>query len=171
MATEWEPPNALNPTHWVVKASTLEEKENFRKQERMRYALPHKPFTYCMHGYYSIVGRVKGIYHHNAGSEPPKGRVHSLLIPNRPNFITMTVLVTDAVARLPNGKGTRADICTLLQDSQFIQEGVNKDSLSSSVSKALDKIQDDDDPPVKYYPKRREWLYLHRARTESVFGK
>ena len=64
---EWEPPRALYPTDWKVRPSTLEEREEFRRQERMRYAAPHKAFTYRMHGYSSVVGPVKGIYQHNVG--------------------------------------------------------------------------------------------------------
>ena len=65
---EWEPPRALWPTEWKVRASTTEEREEFRRQERMRYAAPHKAFTYRMHGYASVVGPVKGIYQHNVGT-------------------------------------------------------------------------------------------------------
>ena len=64
---EWEPPRALYPTDWKVRPSTPEEREEFRRQERMRYAAPHKAFTYRMHGYSSVVGPVKGIYQHNVG--------------------------------------------------------------------------------------------------------
>lgn len=64
---EWEPPRALFPTDWKVRPSTAEEREEFRRQERMRYAAPHKAFTYRMHGYASVVGPVKGIYQHNVG--------------------------------------------------------------------------------------------------------
>lgn len=66
--TEWEPPRALWPTEWKVRPSTIEEREEFRRQERMRYAAPHKAFTYRMHGYASVVGPVKGIYQHNVGA-------------------------------------------------------------------------------------------------------
>lgn len=66
-AAEWEPPRALCPTDWKVRPSTAEEREEFRRQERMRYAAPHKAFTYRMHGYSSVVGPVKGIYQHNIG--------------------------------------------------------------------------------------------------------
>lgn len=66
--TEWEPPRALFPTEWKVRPSTAEEREEFRRQERMRYAAPHKAFTYRMHGYASVVGPVKGIYQHNVGT-------------------------------------------------------------------------------------------------------
>jgi len=64
---ELEPPRALFPTEWKVRPSTAEEREEFRRQERMRYAAPHKAFTYRMHGYASVVGPVKGIYQHNIG--------------------------------------------------------------------------------------------------------
>lgn len=67
--TEWEPPRALYPTDWKVRSSTFEEREEFRRQERMRYAAPHKAFTYRMHGYSSVVGPVKGIYQHNVGKD------------------------------------------------------------------------------------------------------
>lgn len=171
---EWEPPKALCPTDWKVRPSTAEEREEFRRQERMRYAAPHKAFTYHMHGYSSVVGPVKGIYQHNAGSGLTKARGHSLLVPDRPNFVTILALVRDATARLPNGEGTRADICTLLKDSQYIQEEIfTKDkegNLNSVVSGALDRLHYENDPCVRYYPKRKEWLYLHRARSESEFG-
>lgn len=65
--TDWEPPRPLFPTEWKVRPSTIEEREEFRRQERMRYAAPHKAFTYRMHGYASVVGPVKGIYQHNVG--------------------------------------------------------------------------------------------------------
>lgn len=65
---EWEPPRALCPTEWKVRPSTPDEREEFRRQERMRYAAPHKAFTYRMHGYTSVVGPVKGIYQHNVGA-------------------------------------------------------------------------------------------------------
>ena len=65
--TDWEPPRPLFPTEWKVRPSTIEEREEFRRQERMRYTAPHKAFTYRMHGYASVVGPVKGIYQHNVG--------------------------------------------------------------------------------------------------------
>ncbi|CAB0028352.1 unnamed protein product [Trichogramma brassicae] len=170
---EWEPPQALYPTDWKVRPSTAEEKEVFRQQERMRYAAPHKAYTYHMHGYSSVVGPVKGIYQHNAGSALTKARGHSLLVPDRPNFVTILALVRDATARLPNGEGTRADICMLLKDSQYIHEDIfandKESNLNSVVSGALDRLHYENDPCVRYYPKRKEWLYLHRARSESEF--
>ncbi|XP_015109741.1 nuclear factor related to kappa-B-binding protein [Diachasma alloeum] len=172
---ESEPPKALCPTDWKVRLSTPEEREEFRRQERLRYAAPHKAFTYRMHGYASVVGPVKGIYQHNPGAGLTKARGHSLLVPDRPNFVTILALVRDATARLPNGEGTRADICMLLKDSQYIKDqsdqvGNDKDNyLNSVVSGALDRLHYETDPCVRYYPKKKEWLYLHRARSESEF--
>lgn len=40
-----------------------------------------------------------------------KPREHVLLKPDRPSHVTILCLVRDAAARLPNGVGTRADIC------------------------------------------------------------
>ncbi|XP_043265213.1 nuclear factor related to kappa-B-binding protein isoform X1 [Colletes gigas] len=170
---EWEPPRALWPTEWKVRPSTLDERDEFRRQERMRYAAPHKAFTYRMHGYASVVGPVKGIYQHNVASGLTKARGHSLLVADRPNFVTILALVRDATARLPNGEGTRADICQLLKDSQYIREQTDSDDkegyLHSVVSGALDRLHYETDPCVRYYPRRKEWLYLHRARSESEF--
>ncbi|KAL6260847.1 hypothetical protein P5V15_008374 [Pogonomyrmex californicus] len=170
--TDWEPPRPLFPTEWKIRPSTIEEREEFRKQERMRYAAPHKAFTYRMHGYASVVGPVKGIYQHNVASGQAKARGHSLLVPDRPNFVTILALVRDATARLPNGEGTRADICQLLKDSQYIIEQDNDEKegyLHSVVSGALDRLHYETDPCVRYYPRRKEWLYLHRGRSESEF--
>ncbi|KYN38168.1 Nuclear factor, partial [Trachymyrmex septentrionalis] len=170
--TDWEPPRPLFPTEWKVRPSTIEEREEFRRQERMRYTAPHKAFTYRMHGYASVVGPVKGIYQHNVASGQAKARGHSLLVPDRPNFVTILALVRDATARLPNGEGTRADICQLLKDSQYIIEQDNDEKegyLHSVVSGALDRLHYEADPCVRYYPRRKEWLYLHRGRSESEF--
>lgn len=108
------------------------------------------------------------------GSGPTKPRGHSLLVADRPNFVTILALVRDATARLPNGEGTRADICQLLKDSQYIREQSDIDDkegyLHSVVSGALDRLHYEADPCVRYYPRRKEWLYLHRARSESEFG-
>ena len=114
-----------------------------------------------------------------------------MLVAERPNFVTILALVRDATARLPNGEGTRADICQLLKDSQYIRdhgliqpgqekgigekgaEGANHEKegyLHSVVSGALDRLHYEADPCVRYYPRRKEWLYLHRARSEPEFG-
>jgi nuclear factor related to kappa-B-binding protein len=47
-----------------------------------------------------------------------------LLKTERPSYITILCLVRDAAAKLPNGVGTRADICELLKESQYINENI-----------------------------------------------
>lgn len=40
------------------------------------------------------------------------------------DFCPLSTAVRDAAARLPNGEGTRAEICELLKDSQFLAPDV-----------------------------------------------
>ena len=56
------PPRSI--TSWSVRPSTPEERASYQEQERVRYSLPHKAFTFRQHGYESIVGPVKGIHNH-----------------------------------------------------------------------------------------------------------
>jgi nuclear factor related to kappa-B-binding protein len=79
--------------------------------------------------------------------------------------------VRDATARLPNGEGTRTDICELLKDSQYLAPVSQESYLHSVVSGALDRLHYETDPCVKYDTKRKIWIYLHRGRTEEEFGK
>lgn len=65
--------------------------------------------------------------------------------------------------------GTRSDICTLLKDSQYLMEA-NQTELHNAVSGALDRLHYEHDPCVKYDPKRKIWIYLHRGRTLEEFG-
>lgn len=44
-------------------------------------------------------------------------------------FVTLTV--RDSAARLPNGEGTRGEICELLKDSQFLAPGVTDAQVTS----------------------------------------
>lgn len=163
------PPPPRFPTSWVVTPSTPEERESFREQERLRYENPHKAFTYRMHGYESVVGPVKGMYYQAVGQIKPRG--HTLLTDGRPNYVTILALVRDATARLPNGQGTRSDICTLLRDSQYLASHAPDSDLNSVVSGALDRLHYETDPCVKYDTKRKIWIYLHRGRTEDEFER
>lgn len=84
-------------------------------------------------------------------------------------IVYYVISVRDATARLPNGMGTRSDICTLLKDSQYLMEA-NQTELHNAVSGALDRLHYEHDPCVKYDPKRKIWIYLHRGRTLEEFG-
>uniref|UniRef100_A0A182MUG8 Uncharacterized protein n=1 Tax=Anopheles culicifacies TaxID=139723 RepID=A0A182MUG8_9DIPT len=162
-------PPLLYPTDWTVRKATDEEIQSFREQEKRRYENPHMAFTYKQHSYDSVVGPVKGIYTQAPGIS--KARGHSMLVANRPNFVTILTLVRDATARLPNGEGTRADICELLKSSQYISPTATDQVLQTIVSGALDRMHTERDPCVKYDAKRKIWIYLHRNRTEEEFER
>ncbi|KAJ8922751.1 hypothetical protein NQ315_007786 [Exocentrus adspersus] len=146
-----------------------EEIKDFREQERKRYDNPHKAFTYRCNNYESVVGPLKGVYNPAAGSA--KARGHTMLSADRPNFVTILSLVRDAAARLPNGEGTRGEICELLKSSQYISPTAPDNILQSVVSGALDRMHTQWDPCVKYDPKKKIWIYLHRNRTEEDFER
>ncbi|XP_062544809.1 nuclear factor related to kappa-B-binding protein isoform X2 [Armigeres subalbatus] len=163
------PPPPRYPTDWSVRKATEEEMQLFREQERRRYENPHMAFTYKQHSYNSVVGPVKGIYTQVPGIS--KARGHNMLVAERPNFVTILTLVRDATARLPNGEGTRADICELLKSSQYISPTATDQVLQTIVSGALDRMHTEHDPCVKYDTKRKIWIYLHRNRTEEEFER
>lgn len=161
------PPPPRCPTNWIVQKATPEEILELREQERKRFEHPDKAFTYRMHGYESVVGPVKGIY-----TQIPaltKARGHNMLNADRPSFVTILTLVRDATARLPNGEGTRTDICELLKSSQYICPLASETVLQTIVSGALDRMHTENDPCVRYDSKRKIWIYLHRNRTEEEF--
>ncbi|KAM7362929.1 uncharacterized protein ACRADG_000035 isoform 1-T2 [Cochliomyia hominivorax] len=163
------PPPPRYPTNWTVRAATLEETAEFQRQERERFEQPHKAYTYRMHGYESVVGPVKGIYTPLLALS--KARGHSMMVGDRPNFVTILTLVRDATARLPNGEGTRAEISELLKCSQYINRDASENVLQTIVSGALDRMHTEHDPCVRYDPKRKIWIYLHRNRTEEEFER
>lgn len=77
--------------------------------------------------------RPAAIRHHPlAGSEP---WLHSQAAGGEPTLIVTCDLwlltVRDAAARLPNGEGTRAEICELLKDSQFLAPDVTSAQVGS----------------------------------------
>lgn len=163
------PPPPRCPTTWTVRKSDSDEVKSYREQERRRYDNPHKAFTFRCNGYESVVGPLKGIYNPSVGNA--KARGHTMLSADRPNFVTILSLVRDATARLPNGEGTRADICELLKSSQYISSSAPDNVLQSVVSGALDRMHTQFDPCVKYDPKRKIWIYLHRNRSEQDFER
>lgn len=162
-------PAARVKTDFVVRPSTVEERAVFRDQENKRYENPHKAFTYRMHGFESVVGPVKGVF--NKDTNLNKAREHSLLTSMRPPYVTILTLVRDAASRLPNGEGTRAEVCELLKDSQFLNSNSSDAQIHTVVSGALDRLHYERDPCVKYDSNRKVWIYLHRNRSEEEFEK
>uniref|UniRef100_H3CXC0 Nuclear factor related to kappaB binding protein n=1 Tax=Tetraodon nigroviridis TaxID=99883 RepID=H3CXC0_TETNG len=154
---------------YVVRPSTGDERQVFQIQEQQRYNQPHKAFTFRMHGFESVVGPVKGVFDKEMSLN--KAREHTLLRSDRPPYVTILSLVRDAAARLPNGEGTRAEICELLKDSQFLAADVTSAQVNTVVSGALDRLHYEKDPCVKYDIGRKLWIYLHRSRSQEEFER
>ncbi|KAL5275001.1 NFRKB family protein [Megaselia abdita] len=161
------PPHPRSQTTWKVRPATSEEILDFQSQERIRFEQAHKSFTYRQYGYESVVGPVKGIY--APISNLSKARNVNRLSGNRPNYITVLTLVRDATARLPNGEGSKNDICELLKSSQYINFECNDKEIHSIVSGALDRMLTEKPPCVKFDESRKIWIYLHRNKSESEF--
>uniref|UniRef100_A0A3Q1JDF9 DEUBAD domain-containing protein n=1 Tax=Anabas testudineus TaxID=64144 RepID=A0A3Q1JDF9_ANATE len=159
----------LFSTDYVVRPSTGDERQLFQVQEQQRYNQPHKAFTFRMHGFESVVGPVKGVFDKEMSLN--KAREHTLLRSDRPPYVTILSLVRDAAARLPNGEGTRAEICELLKDSQFLAPDVTSAQVNTVVSGALDRLHYEKDPCVKYDIGRKLWIYLHRNRSQEEFER
>lgn len=139
--------------------------EVYRKQEEERYKVPTKPFTYlCQDGTKVTVAPVAKKIVAGVG----KPREHIMLKNERPSCVTILTLVRDSAARLPGGVGTRADICELLKESQYVNEDIGDDKINTIVSGALDRLHYMTDACVKYDSEKKLWQYLHLERTESA---
>ena len=151
---DWPGPG--NVSRWVVRGSSQEERRRYQEQERRRYSDPSQPFTWQCYDYTAVVAPVR--------SPGQAVRPHVMLVdqPHRPPAVTILSLVRDAVSRLPNGEGTRADIVELVRDSQYLCDNIETSSLTSTVSGALDRLQNETDAPVKYDNNRKIWVYLVR---------
>ncbi|XP_072230821.1 nuclear factor related to kappa-B-binding protein [Leuresthes tenuis] len=166
---EMTSPTPKLSTDYVVRPSTGDERQVFQVQEQHRYNQPHKAYTFRMHGFESVVGPVKGVFDKEMSLN--KAREHTLLRSDRPPYVTILSLVRDAAARLPNGEGTRAEICELLKDSQFLAPDVTSAQVNTVVSGALDRLHYEKDPCVKYDIGRKLWIYLHRHRSQEEFER
>ncbi|KAG7269706.1 hypothetical protein CRUP_021445 [Coryphaenoides rupestris] len=105
-------------TDYVVRPSTGDERHVFQIQEQQRYDQPHKAFTFRMHGFQSVVGPVKGVFRQGDVPEQGPGAHPAAVRPARLRHHPLPG--AGRGGRLPNGEGTRAEICELLKDSQFL---------------------------------------------------
>jgi len=135
-------------------SSFLQERLEFQRQETKRYSDPSRSFRWVMQDYSVCVGPVKSV--------GVKMKSHPLLLPNRPAYVTLLSLVRDAVSRLPNGEGSRMDILHLIKHSQFLVPDPDPKSLSSSLSSALDRLQNEPEPCVAFDSIKKVWIYCHR---------
>ncbi|KAJ9543691.1 hypothetical protein OSB04_023398 [Centaurea solstitialis] len=151
--------NTINP-------SSEEVRDYFRKEEVLRYLIPDRAFAYtAVDGKKSTVAPSRK----GAGKPTSKARDHFMLKRDRPPHVTILCLVRDAAARLPGSIGTRADVCTLIRDSQYIVEDVSDAQVNQVVSGALDRLHYERDPCVQFDGDRKLWVYLHREREEEDF--
>ncbi|PON32708.1 Nuclear factor related to kappa-B-binding protein [Parasponia andersonii] len=150
----------------TITPSTEEVRAYFRKEEVLRYSIPDRAFSYtAADGKKSIVAPLR-----RCGGKPTsKARDHFMLKRDRPPHVTILCLVRDAAARLPGSIGTRADVCTLIRDSQYIVEDVSDAQVNQVVSGALDRLHYERDPCVQFDGERKLWVYLHREREEEDF--
>ncbi|MCO5560621.1 hypothetical protein L7F22_014237 [Adiantum nelumboides] len=149
----------------TVPPCSYEMRALFQKEERVRYSTLEIAFRYTTaDGQKSAVVPLKKL----GGKSKAKARDHFMLRSDRPSHITILSLVRDAAARLPQGIGTRADVCMLLRDSQYIKD-VLELQLTQVVSGALDRLHYEKDPCVRFDQDKKLWLYLHGEREEEDF--
>lgn len=150
----------------TINPSCEEVRNYFRKEEVLRYSIPDRAFAYtAIDGKKSTVAPLR-----RCGGKPTaKARDHFMLKPDRPPHVTILCLVRDAAARLPGSIGTRADVCTLIRDSQYIVDSVPDAQVNQIVSGALDRLHYERDPCVQFDGERKLWVYLHREREEEDF--
>ncbi|KAL8129868.1 hypothetical protein V2J09_019023 [Rumex salicifolius] len=150
----------------TINPSSEEVRAYFRKEELLRYSIPDRAFSYtAADGKKSIVAPLR-----RCGGKPTsKARDHPMLKRDRPPHVTILCLVRDAASRLPGSIGTRADVCTLIRDSQYMVEDVTDAQINQVVSGALDRLHYERDPCVLFDGERKLWVYLHREREEEDF--
>jgi hypothetical protein len=157
----------IHKNQLTIKMSSLDWIENYRRQETERYKNPTQAWSFQLEdGTFTVVSPISK----KITSSNIKPRDHQCLKSDRPGYLTLLSLTRDAAARLPDGVGTRADICQLVRDSQFIVESASDTQISNLVSGALDRLHYEKDPCVKYDTDRKLWMYLHRGRGLDYFA-
>ncbi|KAL0222535.1 hypothetical protein RCL1_002389 [Eukaryota sp. TZLM3-RCL] len=139
----------------------------YQWQEVERYRYPERSFTFVIRGdRFPVAPALRIGSRVRTGVSAVKAREHVLLIADRPSSATVVSCVRDAASRLPLGVGTRADIVALILASQYVK--TDEDTARSVVSGALDRLQGEADPCVKYESSNHLWIYLHHFRTEQM---
>ena len=66
---------------------------------------------------------------------------HACLKADRPPFISILTIVRDAIARIPDGVGTRMDVTELAKESQWLDPGnMDENLLSMTIGGGLDRL-------------------------------
>jgi hypothetical protein len=129
-----------------------------QQQEYLRYATAPAPFAYANDQQFT----------QSAPLSPPEGakaRHHALLRDDRPPNVTLQSVVADALARMPGGVASRADLVVQVVASPFFDRGNRSDvELVPMLSGALERLRTAADPMVRFAPEQSLWIYLWRAR-------
>ena len=96
-------------------------------------------------------------------------RRHPMLLDDRPASVTLQDVVRDALARLPQGVGTKGDLALIIQESQFVDPKADFNVISQAISDCLDRLSAVSDPAAAFHGPSRLWCYLHRSRKEEEF--
>lgn len=146
----------------TVNRLTQEQLRDFHRQERERYALDNAPYRYTLpYGSFCVAPqRIKAA---------KVLRKHQMLLDDRPAAVTLQDVVRDALARLPQGVGTKSDIQLLILDSQYVHQNVSSTVVSNAVSDCLDRLSAVADPAAAYHGPSRLWSHLHRNRQLHEF--
>ena len=110
----------INKNQLTIRIRTKEDIKEYQRQELERYKNPHLPWEYINPD--KSVSIIAPVLKKIPSSLSSKPREHAMLKQDRPSYVTILCLARDAAAKLPDGVGTRADICDLLKDSQYINE-------------------------------------------------
>jgi hypothetical protein len=138
------------------KAYSDVQRNQFRNQERKRFAKPKKPFEYSITDYPVVsVPRLE---------KESSAEKSALLTPEAPAEVPLRAFVVDALARAPGGVGTVEDVTERMLDSQFFAQDVDKSTLPQTVSAVLTQLSGLVDSPVKHCSEHNLWIYRYRER-------
>jgi len=149
----------------TIPKSTPEAVAEFRRQESERYANPSVAYRY------KVGDELVTVAPAQKTTKVLKARDHALLVPGRAPHITILSITRDATAQLPDMIGTRADVCQLARNSQFVVSSATTAQLNQVISSALDRLHYERDPCVKFDSTRKLWCYLHKDRSLEDFKK
>ena len=150
----------------TIPESSPEERALYREEEARRYESPETAFRFTSRDGEPVSVAPLQL----PGSKAPKMRPHALLIKKRSPAVTILSLVRDACARFPAGVGTRADLCILFRDTQYLVEDADLEQVSQCVGSAMDRLRYQKDSCVSYNLETRMWTYLHKERNEGDFA-
>jgi hypothetical protein len=130
-----------------------------QREEFVRYAISPAPFSYSNDGHWVLSASTGPAIDSN------KARHHILLRGDRPSHITLMTVVADAMARMPGGVATRADVAVQVSASPFFDRGTHTDAdLIPMLSGALDRLRLTPDPCVRFSATQALWIYMWRSR-------